>query len=216
MSRNLRALLDERVRAAMTAAGVPEPVAAITPAARPEFGDYQANAAMGLAKTLAEKTGVKTNPRAVAEQIKAKLDLGAIAQEISIAGPGFINVRLHPKWLSEQTQSIANDPRLGIIPRDGAATRVVVDYSGPNIAKQMHVGHLRSTIIGDAIARTLDFVGHAVGKIIELGGIAFVLEGEDGQQAFHNCPSSWVMGGRRRRDTWRPSQLRVRPTEGEV
>src|SRR5918993_2363116 len=75
-----------------------------------KFGDYQSNAAMGLAKQVAEKTGEKTNPRQVAEQIKAKLDLGAIAQEVSIAGPGFINVRLNPQWLSARAQSIARDP----------------------------------------------------------------------------------------------------------
>src|SRR6266576_3899562 len=67
-----------------------------------KFGDYQSNAAMGLAKLLAEKTGQKTNPRAVAEQIKAKLELGSMAAEVSIAGPGFINVRLNPSWLSQQ------------------------------------------------------------------------------------------------------------------
>jgi arginyl-tRNA synthetase len=126
-----------------------------------KFGDYQANAAMGLAKLVAEKTGQKTNPRAVAEQIKAKLDLGAMAQEVTIAGPGFINVRLSPQWLAAQLQLIATDPRLGLGPVASPQT-VVVDYSGPNIAKQMHVGHLRSTIIGDAISRALMFAGHNV------------------------------------------------------
>jgi arginyl-tRNA synthetase len=125
------------------------------------FGDYQSNAAMGLAKRLAEQTGQKTNPRAVAEQIKAKLELGPMAEEISIAGPGFINVRLSPAWLDQQLQQIVADPRLGI-ERDASAQTVVVDYSGPNIAKQMHVGHLRSTIIGDAISRLLEFQGHKV------------------------------------------------------
>jgi arginyl-tRNA synthetase len=125
------------------------------------FGDYQSNAAMGLAKRLTEKTGQKTSPRAVAEQIKAKLDLGEMAQEISIAGPGFINVRLSPAWLAQQLQQIVSDIRLGV-EADPAPQTVVVDYSGPNIAKQMHVGHLRSTIIGDAISRLLQFQGHKV------------------------------------------------------
>jgi len=125
------------------------------------FGDYQSNAAMGLAKRLAEKTGQKANPRAVAERIKAKLDLGPMAQEVSIAGPGFINVRLSPAWLAQQLQQIVADPRVGIEP-EAAPQTVVVDYSGPNIAKQMHVGHLRSTIIGDAISRLLEFQGHEV------------------------------------------------------
>jgi arginyl-tRNA synthetase len=126
-----------------------------------KFGDYQSNAAMGLAKAVAEKTGQKANPRAVAEQIKSKLDLGTMAQEISIAGPGFINVKLAPAWLAGRLEHLASDSRLGIDPTDKPET-VVVDYSGPNIAKQMHVGHLRSTIIGDAIARLLAFEGHNV------------------------------------------------------
>ena len=125
------------------------------------FGDYQSNAAMGLAKRVAEKTGQKTNPRAVAEQIKAKLELGEMAQEVSIAGPGFINVKLSPGWLGKRLASVADDGRLGI-EKAGKAETVVVDYSGPNIAKQMHVGHLRSTIIGDSIARVLEFQGHNV------------------------------------------------------
>src|SRR5207245_622734 len=79
-----------------------------------KFGDYQSNAAMGLAKLVAEKKGQKTNPRAVAEQIKARLDLGDMASEISIAGPGFINVRLKPAWLAGLLQQAASEPNLGI------------------------------------------------------------------------------------------------------
>ncbi|HXE53459.1 MAG TPA: arginine--tRNA ligase [Tepidisphaeraceae bacterium] len=131
----------------------------------PAFGDYQSNVAMGLAKRVAQKTGQKTNPRAVAEQIKSRLRLGEMAQEISIAGPGFINVRLAPQWLADQLEKAAKDPTSGQ-PKpagpDHTPETVVVDYSGPNIAKQMHVGHLRSTIIGDAIARVLEFQGHHV------------------------------------------------------
>jgi arginyl-tRNA synthetase len=127
-----------------------------------KFGDYQSNAAMGLAKQVAERTGQKANPRAVAEQIKAKLDLGEMIQEPpSIAGPGFINVRLSPAWLAKQAAAVMSDSRLGIS-ETTRPQRVVVDYSGPNVAKQMHVGHLRSTIIGDSIARIIEFRGDEV------------------------------------------------------
>jgi arginyl-tRNA synthetase len=126
-----------------------------------KFGDYQSNAAMSLAKTVSEKTGQKTNPRQIAEQIKAKLDLGEMAEEISIAGPGFINVTLNAPWLAKQLQAIEADRRVGVEPSAKPET-VVVDYSAPNVAKQMHVGHLRSTIIGDALARILEFLGNEV------------------------------------------------------
>jgi arginyl-tRNA synthetase len=127
-----------------------------------KFGDYQSNAAMGLAKQL------KSNPRQVAEQIKGKLDLGEMASEVSIAGPGFINVRLNPLWLAKQVQRITADPRLGVEPTQAPQT-VVVDLSGPNVAKELHVGHLRSTIIGDAVARVLEFQGHRVIRQNHLG-----------------------------------------------
>ncbi len=126
-----------------------------------KFGDYQSNAAMGLSRQISEKTGEKTNPRAVAEQIKSALQLGPMAAEISIAGPGFINIRLDPNWLAGQLNKVVGDQRLGIDAVESPQT-VVVDYSGPNVAKQMHVGHLRSTIIGDAISRLLEFEGNRV------------------------------------------------------
>ena len=153
--------LDQAFRAAITAALGFEADPLVGPAQNEKFGDYQSNAAMGLAKLVTEKTGQKTNPRAVAEQIKAKLDLGPMVSEVTIAGPGFINVKLAPAWLNKQLQAVAADPRLGIEKRPHPQT-VVVDYSGPNVAKQMHVGHLRSTIIGDAISRVLEFEGDKV------------------------------------------------------
>jgi arginyl-tRNA synthetase len=127
----------------------------------PSFGDYQANAAMGLAKTLSEREGKKLNPRQIAEQIKAKLKLGEMASEVTIAGPGFINVRLAPHWLASQLEAIAPGERVGVDTVENPQT-IVVDYSGPNIAKEMHVGHLRSTIIGDSISRVLEFQGQRV------------------------------------------------------
>jgi arginyl-tRNA synthetase len=153
--------LDAAFRAAIKSAVGFDADPMVSPAQNEKFGDYQANAAMGLAKEVAEKTGQKTNPRALAEQIKSKLDLGEMASEITIAGPGFINVKLAPAWLSRQLQTIAADVRLGVEPSPHPQT-VVVDYSGPNVAKQMHVGHLRSTIIGDAISRVLEFEGDNV------------------------------------------------------
>lgn len=144
----------------------------VSPSQNDKFGDYQSNAAMGLAKVLAERTGQKTNPRAVAEQILAKLDLGVMSDtppdKSWIAGPGFINVKLSPQWLAEQLSLAGKDERLGVEPV-GSPQTVVVDYSGPNIAKQMHVGHLRSTIIGDAIARVLSFRGDDVIRQNHLG-----------------------------------------------
>src|SRR5688572_24617362 len=133
-----------------------------------KFGDYQSNAAMGLAKQVATKTGEKTNPRQVAEHIKEKLKLGDIASEVTIAGPGFLNVRLAPAWLASQLQRVAADARLGV-EQSSAPLTSVVDYSGPNVAKQMHVGHLRSTIIGDAISRVIEFQGHEVVRQNHIG-----------------------------------------------
>src|SRR5439155_24821862 len=135
--KSIIAQLDSHFRSAIRAAwGVDaEPLIAIS--GNEKFGDYQSNAAMGLAKTLGEKTGQKQNPRAIAEKIKANLELGEIASEVSIAGPGFINVRLDPKWLEKQLGTLATDKNLGL-QQTTNPQRVVVDYSGPNIAKEMH------------------------------------------------------------------------------
>lgn len=134
----------------------------ISASANPQFGDYQSNAAMGLAKRVAEKTGTKTNPRQVAEQIVAKLDLGTLAKEKpSIAGPGFINVQLNPDWLVSQLNNALGDDRLNV-PKAASPQTVVVDYSAPNVAKEMHVGHLRTTVIGDTYVRVLEFLGNKV------------------------------------------------------
>jgi arginyl-tRNA synthetase len=153
--------LQQAFRTAITAAFGIDADPLVGVAQNEKFGDYQSNAAMGLARQISEKTGAKTSPRAVAEQINAALQLGPLAQEISIAGPGFINVRLDPTWLATQLDDVLSDARLGI-ETIGSPKTVVVDYSGPNVAKQMHVGHLRSTIIGDAISRVLEFEGNRV------------------------------------------------------
>lgn len=134
----------------------------IRPSADEKFGDYQSNAAMGMAKRLGAK------PRDVAQKIVDALaadpQVAVVCQPFEIAGPGFINIRLRPEWMADVLNaipSVGQDDRLGIDRTDNPQT-VVVDYSGPNIAKQMHVGHLRSTIIGDTIARLLEFEGHKV------------------------------------------------------
>ncbi|MGY8822526.1 MAG: arginine--tRNA ligase [Candidatus Latescibacterota bacterium] len=148
--------LEERIGAALEAAGAPAGSPALVGAAtRPEFGDYQANGVMAVAKVM------KTNPRQLAAEVVAKLDLEDVAESVDIASPGFINVKLKREWLDAYLNEALADERLGV-PEIKKAQRVVLDYSHPNLAKEMHVGHLRSTIIGDALARTLEFLGDEV------------------------------------------------------
>ena len=153
---NIRDLLTAKVRAAMTACGVPADLPAlIAPGKKAGFGDYQANCAMGAAKAMG------TNPRELATRIVAALELDGIASKVEIAGPGFINIDLDPDWLGQQIAKAQSDARLQVSKAEQPQT-VVIDYSGPNLAKEMHVGHLRSTIIGDSLARLLEFLGHSV------------------------------------------------------
>ncbi|MEB3242905.1 MAG: arginine--tRNA ligase [Cyanobacteriota bacterium] len=139
----------------------------LAPASRPEFGDFQANGALPLAKPLGQP------PRAIAQAIVAQLAADpAFAQlclEPQIAGPGFINLTLRPERLSAEVAVRLGDPRLGVPAVAAGAAPVVVDFSSPNIAKEMHVGHLRSTIIGDALARVLEFRGHPVLRLNHVG-----------------------------------------------
>jgi arginyl-tRNA synthetase len=134
----------------------------LVPASNPQFGDYQANVAMGLAKKLGQA------PRSIAQQIVDKLDVSAVCVPPNIAGPGFINFQLAPAYLAKQIRSIHQDSRLGVPPVD-QPQKIVVDFSSPNIAKEMHVGHLRSTIIGDCIAKVLEFRGHHVLRLNHVG-----------------------------------------------
>jgi len=120
-----------------------------------KFGDYQANMAMMLGKQLGQP------PRDVATQIVAGLEVVDLCQKPEIAGPGFINLTLRDDWLVARLREAINDPHLGIKPATQPRT-VIVDYSAPNVAKPMHVGHIRSTVIGDSIYRTLKFLGHRV------------------------------------------------------
>lgn len=153
---NIRNFLSEKVKAAMLAAGLPQDTnPALSLAKVAKFGDYQANGVMGAAKKL------KTNPRQLATKVIEHLDLSGIAEKVELAGPGFINIVLDPLWLSSQLNLIAQQEKLGVTQREKPQT-VVVDYSAPNLAKEMHVGHLRSTIIGDAVVRSLEFRGDQV------------------------------------------------------
>ncbi len=153
---NIKQLLAAKTQAAMIKVGLPADTnTAVTQSTKVEFGDYQINGAMAAAKLL------KTNPRALAQQLVDVLELHDIADKVEIAGPGFINVTLKPDWLATQLQQAVADPRLGVSANTTPQT-VVVDYSAPNLAKEMHVGHLRSTIIGDAVVRALEFWGDNV------------------------------------------------------
>ncbi|MCW8107704.1 arginine--tRNA ligase [Alteromonas ponticola] len=151
---NIHSLLVSRFKQALADMQVPEAAAPVTRSARPEFGDYQFNGAMGLAKTLKQK------PRDIAQQIEEKVQLDDVASKLEIAGPGFINIHLSDTWLANQCELILHDPRMGVAAQP--QQNVVVDYSSPNLAKEMHVGHLRTTIIGDAVVKVLEFLGHKV------------------------------------------------------
>ncbi|MGM3172669.1 arginine--tRNA ligase [Dickeya lacustris] len=159
---NIQALLSEKVHQAMVAAGAPadcEPM--VRQSAKAQFGDYQANGIMAVAKKLA------IPPRQLAEQVMQMLQLDGIAAKTEIAGPGFINIFLDSQWLSQQLELALTAPKLGVSPV--VPQTIVVDYSAPNVAKEMHVGNLRSTIIGDASVRTLEFLGHHVIRANHVG-----------------------------------------------
>jgi arginyl-tRNA synthetase len=150
-------ILEERISSAMTdVTGRVDCAAIVRPATDTKFGDYQANGVMALAKQL------KTNPRKLAEQVVEKLDINDICKPPEIAGPGFINLRLKPDFIAERLLEV-NQGAAGLaIEKTAKSNNIVVDFSAPNIAKEMHVGHLRSTIIGDCICRMLRFLGHTV------------------------------------------------------
>lgn len=139
----------------LTEGEVAELVDMVRPSQDAKFGDYQANGAMPLGKRLGKP------PREVAQEIVEQLEWADLGPPPEIAGPGFINLRLSETWLADQLAHAAQDERLGVPPADPRRT-YVVDYSAPNVAKPMHVGHIRSTVIGDSLYRTLKFLGHRV------------------------------------------------------
>ncbi|MCP9816511.1 arginine--tRNA ligase [Synechococcus sp. GreenBA-s] len=176
---HLRAAMERAFPAAAQAAReVGQPLdPQLAPASKPEFGDFQANGALPLAKPLGQP------PRAIAtaivEQLAADPAFAELCEPPQIAGPGFINLTLRPERLAAEVQERLGDTRLGVpsvaqeaqeAGGSGAALApVIVDFSSPNIAKEMHVGHLRSTIIGDSLARVLEFRGHAVLRLNHVG-----------------------------------------------
>ncbi len=165
--------LDSQLRSAMERA-FPEAATGATPldpqlapASKPEFGDFQANGALPLAKPLGKPP--RQIATAIVEQLKADPAFAALCLDPQIAGPGFINLTLRPERLAAEVAARISDSRLGVPTAPGSDEPVLVDFSSPNIAKEMHVGHLRSTIIGDALARVLEFRGHPVLRLNHVG-----------------------------------------------
>jgi arginyl-tRNA synthetase len=157
-----RAVLGARLQAAVGKAFGAEHAAVDPMVRRSERADFQADLAMGMAKAL------KRAPRQVAEAVVAAADLADVCERVEIAGPGFLNLTLTRPFIERGLGEIARDERLGV-PAARALDRVVIDYSAPNVAKEMHVGHVRTTIIGDALARLLEFAGHEVVRQNHIG-----------------------------------------------
>ena len=151
----LKQSINKTIQQAFEKANISEIPMSVSEATKPEFGDYQFNGAMALSKKLGK------NPREIAGMIIENLDLTGILSKAEIAGPGFINLWLNSEWIASQCEVAEQDERLNVQSKENPV-KVVVDYSGPNMAKQMHVGHLRSTIIGDTLANLLTFLGDEV------------------------------------------------------
>jgi arginyl-tRNA synthetase len=147
-------ILAKRLSDALTSAGLQE-AGEVEPASDPRFGDYQTNAALVLGKQRGE------NPRALAEKVVAHLEITDICEPLTVAGAGFINFTLRPGAIAKKTTEVLRDERFGVTEAE-LKQRIVVDFGSPNVAKPMHVGHIRSTVLGDALARIAQFLGHEV------------------------------------------------------
>ncbi|HJT45884.1 MAG TPA: arginine--tRNA ligase [Chthoniobacterales bacterium] len=147
-------ILAKRLADALAKASLPN-AGEVTPATDARFGDYQTNAALVLGKQRGE------NPRAVAEKIVNAIDVSDLSEQPTVAGAGFINFKLRTDAIAKATGNLFGDPRFGVA-RSTAPRKIVIDFGSPNVAKPMHVGHIRSTALGDALARTADFLGHDV------------------------------------------------------
>jgi arginyl-tRNA synthetase len=198
-------VLAGRVRDAIVASFGPD-YGAADPLVRPSsFADFQANVALPLGKRLGRP------PREVAAELAGRLDVADVCAEPVVSGPGFINFTLRDDWIAAQASRMLTDPRLGLEPAARPQT-VVVDYSSPNIAKEMHVGHLRTTIVGDAIVRVLDFAGHRVIRENHTGDwgtqfgmlIEYLLDvGEDSPEAalLRTDPNAFYQAAQRKFDS---------------
>lgn len=182
---NLYQTVEREAQAAFAAAGLSDSPVVLQAAKNPDFGDFQINGVMGAAKKA------KQNPRELAQKVAEALADNAVIESTEVAGPGFINLRLRPEFLAHNIHTALNDARFGIAETDKPQT-VVIDYSSPNLAKEMHVGHLRSSIIGDSISRVLEFMGNTVIRQNHVGDwgtqfgmlVAYLVEQQKDNAAF--------------------------------
>ena len=182
---NLYQTVEREAQAAFAAAGIADSPVVLQPTKNAEHGDFQINGVMGAAKKA------KQNPRELAQKVAEALAGNAVIESAEVAGPGFINLRLRPEFLAQNIHAALNDARFGIAKTDKPQT-VVIDYSSPNLAKEMHVGHLRSSIIGDSISRVLEFMGNTVIRQNHVGDwgtqfgmlVAYLVEQQKDNAAF--------------------------------
>ena len=182
---NLHQTVEREAAAAFAAAGIADSPVVLQPTKNAEHGDFQINGVMGAAKKAIQ------NPRELAQKVAEALADNAVIESAEVAGPGFINLRLRPEFLAQNIQTALNDARFGIAKTDKPQT-VVIDYSSPNLAKEMHVGHLRSSIIGDSISRVLEFMGNTVIRQNHVGDwgtqfgmlVAYLVEQQKDNAAF--------------------------------
>ena len=182
---NLYQTVEREAQAAFAAAGLSDSPVVLQPTKNAEHGDFQINGVMGAAKKA------KQNPRELAQKVAEALAGNDVIESAEVAGPGFINLRLRPEFLAHNIQTALNDARFGIAKTNKPQT-VVIDYSSPNLAKEMHVGHLRSSIIGDSISRVLEFMGNTVIRQNHVGDwgtqfgmlVAYLVEQQKDNAAF--------------------------------
>ena len=182
---NLHQTVEHEAVAAFASAGISDSPIVLQPTKNAEHGDFQINGVMGAAKKA------KQNPRELAQKVAEALADNAVIESAEVAGPGFINLRLRPEFLAQNIHAALNDARFGIAKTDKPQT-VVIDYSSPNLAKEMHVGHLRSSIIGDSISRVLEFIGNTVVRQNHVGDwgtqfgmlVAYLVEQQKDNAAF--------------------------------